>query len=787
MTFTVHCTPSTRYTPLFPIGVELRSLAGIKPALPEAQKQQLAREFLARVLPGEDAAGSLAYLAPVFGIKVAPADETIPPSELHERSIATLDRMVMALAAERPMVLLCEDLHWADNTTAIVLARICARVASVPVMVIATTRYHDGPLSEVAGLIVEALEPLGRSEAADLVRVSAGERPLSEDLVASIAERSEGLPLLIVELTRSALETDDPAETPSPQSLVEDNVPTSLQVIVESRLTRSLQLAPIIQSASILGRECSIDLLKQMLPNQQSDIVGELQHLSQEGLLTLRNSPLDRRVRFKHAMIRDAVYNTLLASDRRRLHSMAADILVRDFSATPDGAADVVAEHFYKAGRLLEAVRVRLAESSRTAAQGAYVETEGHCRSALAIVDKVPDPSARSALEFRLLIQLGVALSGREGYSAASVEEAYRRANAVCGDGAEAKLLYPIMRGLATVNLVRGNLQQAYELSLQGLDLAERSDRCEYKIDAMSVLCYTTFYFRRLDECRYWIERCLERHRAEQGHQLVYPVPQDSATAAIALLPTVAWLQGDLHGAEQAVQTGLAHVEQLDRDFDRALLHCWIAGARLTQRRYGEAVRHSGIAVGISQQHGYREWYATGALVALLAQGAANGDPQAVAQGGAALAEFAREGIGLNASYFMWALALGHLRSGEVEMARQIIDEAVRRAQASQETRMNAEIAILQAELEPDDARAAAFLEQALISADAHGDLVTALRAAAELVIRNRAPRHAVDCARASLAILADRAAYPGQPDWVGDRLAVLRGMSKAAALQRIA
>ena len=178
----------------------------------------------------------------------------------------------------------------------------------------------------------------------------------------------------------------------------------------------------------------------------------------------------------------------------------------------------------------------------------------------------------RTALQFRLLIQLGVAWTGRHGYSAPVVEDAYRRAQVVCGDSAEAEMLYPIMRGLATVNLVRGDLATAYDLSIQGLQLAEQSKRLEFRIDAMSVLCYTAFYYGRLADCREWIERCLELYRAEHGERLTYPVPQDAGTAAIALLPTVAWLLGDAQGAEQAVHDGLAHVERLDRDFDRALL-----------------------------------------------------------------------------------------------------------------------------------------------------------------------------------------------------------------------
>jgi len=531
-----------------------------------------------------------------------------------------------------------------------------------------------------------------------------------------------------------------------------------------------------VQSASVLGREFSIGLLEKMMPGfRTSDVIDALKLLGSEGLFTKPDSSVRDRARFKHVMICEAVYNTLLGSDRQRLHSDVADILGADYKGTPDAAPDVVAEHLRKARRFAEAIRLRLTASGDTAARGAYVETEGHCVAALGLIDEVKDPVERKMLQFRLLIQLGVALTGEHGYSAAVVEDAYRRAHAVCGHSAEAEMLYPIMRGLATVNLVRGNLATAYDLSIQGLNLAEQSKRPEFRIDAMSVLCYTTLYYGRLEDCRSWIERCLNLYRAEKGERLTYPVPQDAGTAALALLPTVAWLLGDSQAAEDAIRDGLAHVERLGRDFDKALMHAWIAGTRYTQRRYAEAAQHAVIAVGISQQHGYREWYGTGALLALLAQAAMTASPEAVAQATAACMAFAREGVGLNASYYLWGLARGHAQAHDAQSARFMLAEAFKRAEESQETRMKSELLALQAELEPDDANAIRLLRNALALADEQGAVATALRVAAALVLRSKTDNGGVEYARATLDMLDGRSPCPEQRGWMQERSARLR------------
>jgi len=309
------------------------------------------------------------------------------------------------------------------------------------------------------------------------------------------------------------------------------------------------------------------------------------------------------------------------------------------------------------------------------------------------------------------------------------------------------------------------------------MQLAEQSKRVEFRLDAMSMLCYTTLYYGRLADCRALISDCLQLYRAEQGHRLSYPVPQDAATAVIAILPTVLWLMGDEQGAEDAIREGLAHVESLNRDFDKAMMHSWIAGTRYTQRRYGEALEHAALNMTISEQHGYREWYGHGVLMALLAQSALRPDPQAVAQASAAYAEFARRGVALNASYYLWGLAIGYARIGDFQTARKMIADGFEVAAASRETRMNAELLILQAEFEPDDHAALDLLGEAHSLAEKQGALATALRALAATALRTKGDERCAASGRAALDILDGRSAPPPRSDWMLERSLELKGM----------
>jgi class 3 adenylate cyclase len=777
---TIDCTPSTGNTPLFPVGVLLRRIANITSASTEEEKLSRAQHLLIPLLTHTDMTIALTYLAPLFGLQSDVVPTKLDPVEVREQTVSVVSRLLSGVAGQRPLVLICEDLHWVDDTTAKVIARICLEIGRLRALMIVTTRpTSDEPRLDLSNFIEIALQPFDRSTAADLIRSVAKGVEVPDETIQRIVDRCEGVPLILEQVTHTALEGES-RHTESGY-----DVPTPLRLVVQSRLGRWPQFAPIVQSASILGREFPLRLLEKLVPRvAEVELAQILEVLAREGVFAEPDANSRDRARFKHAMICEAVYETLLGSDRQRLHSGVADLLNSDFKGTPDAAPDLIAEHLRRACRFEEAIQVRLAASRDTVVRGAYVETEGHCVAALSLVDNVKDPKERATLQFRLLVQLGVALTGRHGYSAAVAEDAYRRAHAVCGDSAAAEMLYPIMRGLATINLVRGNLAAAHDLSMQSLKLAEQSTRVEFRIDAMSVLCYTTLYYGRLKDCRAWIERCLQLYTAGGGEHLTYPVPQDAGTAAMAVLPTVAWLLGDPQVAEDAVHNGVAHVERLNRDFDKALMHAWIAGFRYTQRRYSETIKHAHIAAGIAQQHNFREWYATAALLTLLAQSALNSDLGAVGQASAACMEFAREGVGLNASYYLWGLARGYARAGDTQTAQHMLAEGFRRAAASGETRMNAELLILQAELEPDDVSAIRLLERGLDLAEEQGAVATALRAAAALALRSQGDAR-TKSARTTVDVLDGRSPYPTRRNWMQIQLVALK-RAHAPRLQRM-
>ena len=756
----VDCTPSTGNSPLLPIGVVLRRMAGIHATASETHKERAATLLLTRLLGDEGARTAFGYLAPLSGIQ-APAMLDKTREELRAAIISTIVAMVRTLAAHTPLIILCEDLHWADDTTAQLTQRISQSIEDLRALLI-VTRWPKAVSSidldgVTASFTTVAVEPLHEAHAAALVRSVAG-RQLEPERVDIIVNRCGGVPLLLEEVTRSTLEHTSLADMASPRQPTSTSVPPELQLVVESRLGRWPTLKRVVEAASVLGREFPVPLLEAMLPGRRTDVSTALSVFADHGLFSPSDSGRRDRASFRHALIRDAVYETLVSREYlRSLHAQAADILVERYLGTPDASPDILAQHLRLAGRPGEAIRIRLAAGEDTFERGAYVEAMGHCDAAGLLLEEVGDEARARADRFRLCVLRGMVATGVHGFSAKPAETAYLGAQAMFDDETGAEQRYPVARGLAGSSLVSGALATAYRYSVDALELSERSNRPDYRIDAMSLVAYTTLYFGRLDDCRSWIERCLTLYHAERGETLRYPVPQDAKTAVLAIWPTVLWLLGDPQGTERAVARGLQHVERLGREFDKAWMHGWIAGVRYTQRRYADAVQHASIAFALGREHKFQEWEAVGGMLVLLAQSASQPAPDAVANAIATGQAFKAKGIGLNASYFLWGIARGLVTLGHRHDASNMLTAALDVAATSQETRMHPEIWILKSETEPDLASAVSLLTDAYRLAEAQGAVATALRAAATLIVRQSTSVGAVTWARTALDRLNGR------------------------------
>ena len=762
-------------TPLYPVVSWLKKAAGVAPGKEAGTRPHKLREWLLAMVGAALVDESLKFLAPLVDPN-APAPSSIDsPDLIRERTIDILIRIVCRVAAERPVLIVCEDVHWADATTRLLLVRLGQQSARLPVLIVATARkefdlsWFDLPLGariDLAGLD----EPCSRA----VVRQTAGKSVFADSIEDTIVHRGEGNPLFLEEMTRSVVECGPGAS--ALRAALSADVPIALQPLIQARLDRWVAEKPVAQAAAVIGRDFSLPVLKELL-NERHDLPEMLGKLVAHDVLAQDPDKALGLFRFKHALIHDAVYRTMMRAERQRLHSRTAEILVRRF----DGQPDMLAHHLAIAGRYEEAVRCFAEASQKTSMRAAYLESIGHSRAGLELIERIEDVRLRTQLKRRLLTQLGVALAATSGYAHPEVERTYEEARALCEVDDDPAELFPIVRGLGTFYFVRCNLVAADEVSLLCIQLARQSQRKDLLIEAMSFRGYTCVYMGRIAEGRAALENCVDLYREHQGERFHYPSAQDAGTAGWSLLGIAAWLQGDTARSEHSVQEALNHAQRLGRPFDQAYAHVWIAMLRNLQRRFDAAAMHASASEEIAARHGFTTWLHAARMHGCIAAASRAASPEAVEGLRLTLAAFVQAGAEANAPFFLWGIARGQKLAARADDARQTLAEANARARATQEAYLVSELLLLQAELEPDPQGARALQQQALELAESQGGVVLALRAALKLLDSGSTEAMWPESLRLARQCMEGEAPYPESVDWAQRALLEARRLIAAA------
>ena len=386
------------------------------------------------------------------------------------------------------------------------------------------------------------------------------------------------------------------------------------------------------------------------------------------------------------------------------------------------------------AARHTEAAACYLQAATTATSRGAFRDAAAHCAEGIAQAERASASIESRAVLRQLFVALGVARTAISGYAADDVEAAYESARALCAQDDDPAALFPIVRGLGTFNFVRARFAQAHELALRCVDLAELAARVDYRIEALCFLGYTELYRGNIAAARAALQACVAMYESEGGKRFIYPSPQDAGTAALALLGTVAWLQGDCQAAEKAATDALACARDRGRPIDEAYALVWQAMQRNLQRRFDHARELADQCVAISHEHEFRTWLAAGTMQRCIAVSGAAAAADAVGMLSYVLGEFKRAGAEANSPYFEWGIAMGALLAGNKTMASESLERALAGSEVSGESYLRAELMILRSRLADDNEAASRGLVEAFELAAQQGAHMLALRAASTWV-----------------------------------------------------
>jgi class 3 adenylate cyclase/tetratricopeptide (TPR) repeat protein len=727
------CAPNYSDSALFPVVDQLSRAAGFA----DSDSSERRREKLAVLLgsDGEVSASRHGVIAALLGIP-ADGDDPIAALTPERRKAVTLDTllaMIERVAGDAPALFIIEDLHWADPTTLELLDRVTRLAADRPWLILGTARpEYESRWFDKADVTHIKLARLDRSDAARICSELGASAILSADTVRQIIDRCDGNPLFVEELTKSVLEGVANASTALGALRVA--IPNTLQDSLAARLDR---LGPAKQIASLgaaIGRRFPYELLAAVSPQSPADLRQALRELTRADIVERIGVPPKSHYIFKHALIRDAAYGSLLKREREALHGRIALVLREKFPETLAAEPALVAYHLTESGAIAEAVPFWAEAGRRAAAQAAHAEAAAHLQTALDLVRRLPADTARSQQELQLLIGLAASLSASRGYAVPEVGKLLTEAQTICGDLGDGPELFAVLRNITSFYITISDIPSAEATARRCLHISEQTRRPEHQIEAghaMGVVLTNKGEF--LKACQF-LEGALAVCRAHIGQQLPYTAVPDGLSLCLSFLPLVRHALGDRIGAEQVSTELVAHIAALDRNFDRVFSLCWHACYDMITGNFERSAASAQDAQAICDETGYDTFDVVAALFKAGAQGLIQGSitgsipgsPESLDGVVGSITALNRLGVMNMISHHWVLLARLQAAAGQFDLALESVDRAIGHADRfndryflSPAHRQRAEIMAMLPGADPAAVHAA--LHQAIAIAEAQG------------------------------------------------------------------
>jgi class 3 adenylate cyclase/predicted ATPase len=491
------CSPYHTNSAFYPFIAQLERAAGFKADDTSEERLDKLEALLAIATP------RVQDTAPLFAVLLSiPFGDRYPKlvfnsAQQRRRTFAALLNQFESLARQKPILLLFEDLHWADAASLELLDLTVERVRQLPVLALFTLRLDFEPpwvgLPDVGTLTLGRLD---RNNVERIVTQVAGGRVLPAEVMNQIVAKTDGNPLFVEELTKAVLEGDilvkdaDGYRLDGP--LPPLAIPATLQDSLMARLDRMAPVKEISQIGAAIGREFSYSLMRELVRRDDTALQDALAKLEQAKLVFRRGEPPEAIYRFKHALVRDAAYESLLKSRRHQLHSQIARTMEKKFPDVVVSQPEIVAHHFTEAGLVEPAIEYWLKAGNLALSRSANTALD-HLKQGLKLIPNIDDPMLRNKWELLLQTSLGNSLRTTKGWSVDSVRHAYTRALQLCKESGFDERTFPAVFGLWTWNFVRAALGEARALAEHLLNTAESVDDSVYDVLAHEALGFTLF------------------------------------------------------------------------------------------------------------------------------------------------------------------------------------------------------------------------------------------------------------------------------------------------------
>jgi len=733
------CSPQHTDSVLYPIIGHMERVAGLAhDDKPQAKLDKL-DAVLAQTSTSTEDAALFAEMLSLANDGRYPALE-LAPEHRRQRTLEALTAQLVELVRQQPVLMIFEDAHWADPTSLEVLGRTVARIKTLPALLIVTFRPEfTAPWAGQSHVTSVTLNRLGEAEAAGIIAGLIGSKNLPADVLAEIVERTDGIPLFVEEMTKAVLEAESEGAARRTVSAIPSSalaVPASLHASLMAQLDRLGPAKEVAQIGSAIGREFSHVLLASVTHKSDAELGSALDLLVQAGLLSRQGMPPQASYLFKHALVQDAAYGTLLREPRRALHARIARALEERFPDRVATEPEVLAYHFTEAGLLPPAIGYWQAAGKRATGRAGMVEAVAYFDKALALLRTLPETPERNQQELMLLIGRGLPLTAIRSYAAADVGDNYRSAHALCkGMGASPKI-FAVLQGLYRFYLVSAELHTVLDTTTQLLDIAEKSGDQNLLMEAHQALAHTRGYRGELQAAQEHFDKCMALLDPERFRGRMHLYSTDTATSALSLGAQIAWLRGYPDRCDTITKQGIARARAVDHPFTLASMlgsasvHSEIRGDINMTRQLAEE------CVALARQRDFPYWLACGRMMRGLALAKQGEAAEGIAELREGLAGWSKTGARIYVPYYTCCLAEAYLAAGQPASGLGPLTEIIAFVERSGEGwwqpelyRMKGELLLKAGQVDEDGANPEHYFRKALKLAEHQGGRSLALRA----------------------------------------------------------
>jgi class 3 adenylate cyclase/predicted ATPase len=625
---------------------------------------------------------------------------TLTPQRQRQKTLEALLAWLCAEATRHPVLFIVEDLHWIDPSTLELLTLLITQGPTARLLTVLTCRpeFHP-PWPLRAHVTLLTLSRLAHPQTTQMMLRMTGERTLPMEIVQQVVAKTDGVPLFVEELTKTVLESGFLREANGAYELTAPlpplAIPATLHDSLMARLDRLSTVKAVAQLGAIIGRTFAYEVLQAVAPLDETTLQQALTQLVDAELLYQRGVPPQATYLFKHALIQDAAYQSLLKSTRQQFHQQIAQVLEVRFPTSVETQPELVAQHYTAAGCAEQAIVYWQRAGQHASDRSAHLEAVSHLTTGIELLKTLPETPEHSQQSLTLHIALGAALQMTKGHAAPEVEDAFTQARALCQQVDETPQLTQLLFGLWRFYTWRPQLHTARELGETLLGLAQRAHDPALSVVAHYALGMTWLWLGALRAARQHLEEGIALYTPDQRQALVFRIGHDPGVACRAFAAFALWLLGYPEQALAHTHAALTLAHALSHPYSLAFARCRAAFVLQFCLDVPAVRAHAEAAVALSTEQGFALWAAMGTSLrgwALAMQGQGEAGLAQVRQG---ITACQATGAVLHVPYFCTVLADVSAHLGHTEEGLQALAEAHTLVEQHEERYWEAEVARL--------------------------------------------------------------------------------------------